>query len=597
MKIARNTNGSCTRNTNCDADVGYIKAEHLKVCFMLIVLWIGLFMPSIWANDQLQSGQLHSGQSHSGQFHQTKPHSQQAQLKQVAFNTHWQQAPLTNHQRNEYVRTHYTSAGQLLVLDFELKVRTKTTIKNIDIILEDKLKLSASWRRQIRVGVWQYQKLLHSPEPILNANQLYPVSALNHIVIHPDKALRINVLLWADYSLKLTYALGKLRVNMAKGEDIQTLFAINKLAVSLPLLTAPIGVYEHRFDFARAPNTNNQPLNACVALFAQQLGLKHVIGVGRGYATRRNRLVDIQGAEERFRSRFNQYFNGYPYQQTDLVNHEELARLHHSLSLRQFAYLNQQLQQIYERGLWLPDMAVNEHLWLLMDNKSPQYGEFRSVLGDRQTVDGMSFNLRNARVHPMKNSLVFKETTEFVERLFAKMYNSQVDFSAQGFGQLSYQGKQPWLLNVGHKRAASWFMWRSGVNGYMQWQAQLRANIQNGGEVDSPLDAHFYYLDHYLDENRNKPKDWQQCLDGDGEMLAIDSQWLSLATGSVDRRWLLWLQQLAHDKGPKRQQAQHLLAEISEKTPKSWQQLLDLIDDNPDYLHQLREEIAEFSLR
>ena len=60
---------------------------------------------------------------------------------------------------------------------------------------------------------------------------------------------------------------------------------------------------------------------------------------------------------------------------------------------------------------------------------------------------------------------------------------------------------------------------------------------------------------------------------------------------------ILWLQQIAHDKGPKRQQAQHLLASISEKVPASLDQIKHMVQQNPQYFHLLRADIAEFSMR
>lgn len=189
----------------------------------------------------------------------------------------------------------------------------------------------------------------------------------------------------------------------------------------------------------------------------------------------------------------------------------------------------------------------------------------------------------------MANSLVFDNTSSELAQLFFGMYNLQMDLTEHNVKELRYKGKQPWFLNAQDKRAAGWFLWRASLQGYMQWQPQLRGRLPNSGSKALPMDAHFYYL--------NKPMNTPECIDSDGAMLAIDSQWLSIALGAVDRRWILWLQQFAHDKGPKRQQAQHLLASITEKVPASWQLINQLVLENPQYFYLLRAEIAEFSMR
>ena len=507
------------------------------------------------------------------------------QLNQVAFQTDW----LDGAKRDEYVRTHYASAGQLVVLDFELKVSEAMRITSIDVVLDDTLKLSQTWRKQIRIGAWNYQKQPTTSQIVINANQLIPIKQNEKLIVRAERGLRINVLLWTDYSVKPAFVLGKLKVNFAKNQQAQALFSVNKLGVSLPLLEAPIGVFEHRFDFSRHSRGGDRLLNACVALFAQQMGLKHLVDVGRSYVNRRNRLVDIKAAEQRFANQFFQYFNGYPYEQTDILNYDILARLHQSLSLRQFAYLNAKLQQAYERQLPLPDTVANEYLWLLQANKQVRFAEFRSLLADNQTLNDMAVNLENAREHPMANSMLFEKTSNALGQLFFGMYNLKMDLSEHNVRTLKFKGKQPWLLNAQDKRAAGWFLWRANLHGYMQWQPQLRGRLPNSGSKALPMDAQFYYL--------NEPMNSQQCIDNDGAMLAIDSQWLSIALGAVDRRWILWLQQMAHDKGSKRQQAQHLLASMTEKVPASWQLLKQLALENPQYLYLLRAEIAEFSMR
>lgn len=332
-------------------------------------------------------------------------------------------------------------------------------------------------------------------------------------------------------------------------EDIAVPLSIEVLDVDLPQADRHIGVYLEDLPTHRWFRTDPRTARGCAMRMLRNLGLT---GIAPPLVTPRE-AGDRDLLEAELREVAAVGFEMPPLGYTPLKRLKGTTGWQNSL------------RASHDR---LADKGMNL-LWSAADEVSNHGGDLQALRAELQDIR------RAAPAIRLAGHLNAERDMEIADAFDVVLVNSGFGLTRSRLEALKGKTSRVWLYNMGHPRlAAGAYLWRAGLDGYLQWHARMPTadpfDPTDGREADVMLLP-------------PTPANCPPVPDLDRDLLAI-------AEGITDLRWLLWLDRQALRNAT----AKALQDAIRARIPVSWTRSKITLDQS---LSEIREEIISLARR
>ena len=348
---------------------------------------------------------------------------------------------------------------------------------------------------------------------------------------------------------------GALQIDI-DGGSLHHALIVDVPAIDLPAADRPIGVYLERpvhFGWFKPLAEQADAALSCDLNFLHRIGLS---GISPGLSTPQ----DLEGSYRLVDEMLRVQQAGFV---APFLAYAPFKRLLRERGIESAVMQLKQTDQLI-RELKLPDLA-----WSIADEPS-----------NPGRVGQLDEIARYANAYT-PNTLLAGHLNDRVDRpylplLDIALINSGFGVDIEDIDRVRAAGATPWFYNMESRRAAAGFyLWRTGVKGYLQWHARM------------PTAAPFDPTDGREDDVQFLYPTPQACPPA----LDVDITLFEIVEGINDLRWLLWLEAEAINNQP----SARLLERIRAQIPTHWQAMQQISDQQLDAWRKAIIEVANRS--
>lgn len=387
--------------------------------------------------------------------------------------------------------------------------------------LSDQQKLSS----HVRYGHWSYERPASSSTILeVRADQLR--SDLGQLKLYSAMPRRLNVDIQVPRAAQSGIYRGELQI--ATGPDFISLpFEVEVLAVGLPELNVPVGVYLERlpfWDWFAGLRNQGRAATECDLAYLRELGLT---GVAPPLATPTLKPNDFQQDLVAARNA------GFAQ---DLLAYAPVKRLIAQLGAENIG------PALAKASLDARRAGLEPPVWAIADEPGRDAEALAQIA---MLSKSLRFAVPNIKLAVQLNHPSQKSVLDAVE---VALVNTGYGVSAADISEIKRHGSQAWLYNMPDARlAAGFYLWRVGAQGYLQWHARMPT-----ADPFDPTDGREADIQLLLPTKEICPK-----------IPDIHARLLAISQGIVDLRWLLWLEQHSNEPAAGALRAR-LIREISD---------------------------------
>lgn len=425
------------------------------------------------------------------------------------------------------------------VVDFELTAGQAQSV-SVELTFATSKGQRVDLPVELRQGFWRYQRPQGSATLLsLDADELRSVNSNQNLRLHPKLSRRVNLLVKDLGQLSAQKLRGRLTLSQDGQMLAQSEFDLVLTDFTLPPLSQSVGIYHEKpvhWGWFENLKVNADMTLLCDYRLLSGLGLTAL-------SPPLTTPVDSLQPYLRDLRHYHNYFAQAAMDYTTIKRAKQRFGADAGALMNHLGLLNQTL---INEGLPLPRFAMVDEMLELNKKQLAEFSQsvalIRAAMPQAQII-GQLNKPQNRQLLPMLD-LIYINHGFGVEKSQIRQWQSR--------------GMSVSLYNMPNPRlAAGFYLWRSGVQGYLQWHGRMPT-----AEPYFPLDGREADFQLLYPSTEVCPS-----------VVDINSVLLALAEGISDRRWLSWLQRRAGVDN----QAAKLLADIRRRTPADWQQANKLL--------------------
>ena len=400
---------------------------------------------------------------------------------------------------------------------------------------------------EIRFGHWRFERP-NASATLMVLTQNHLRGDLEQLRLVANIPRRINIHLRVPQDAPPGIYFGNLQV-MSHGEVLVKAINLEVLPVALPVPRQSVGIYLEQapyWNWFSPLRKDGETSASCDLAFLRRLGLT---GLAPPLSTpNKNRdnkfLADIRRLDQ-------QGFN------SPLLAYTPVKRLLSNLSPGKVGQRLAAVQRL------LQAFGLPSPVWAIADEPDPD--EFEHI---KTVASALHAAMPKAKLAGQLNNPQQKTLLKYLD---VALVNPGFGVDGEDLDSLRKAGITPWFYNMPKPRlAAGFYLWRVGVEGYLQWHGRMPTADPFDPTDGREADIQFLF---------STPSPCPKTQD-------VHAHLFELVEGILDLRWLLWLDKQRNAQ-PK---AAELWKKLRREVPVSWQDVMAL---PVEQAQQWREEIIK----